>query len=262
MGVSGMLGVNANEPAGMGRLGAPVLLTGFEAFGGDESNPSAAVVRELDGTVILGHPVIGRVLPVSLAKVGPALEEAWAAVGLAFQAPSGAGATGSPVSGPGPTPTGRQIPGLPAAIISLGLAKGRTAVAVERVALNVADFNKPDNDGVTAADASLVAEGPPAYFSTLPCREIVARLRGLGIPAYISNTAGTFICNQVMYLTLDRLARGGVLERVRAGFIHLPADSASVAKSDEPPVASLPLPLLIEATSAAVEVTLESLAIR
>ncbi len=240
------------------RFGAPVLLTGFEAFGGDQGNPSAAVAKELDGTVILGHPVVGRVLPVSMGKLRPALEEALRAAGLDVAAGPAAGHGADHPAGASAGSFAGSTASLPAAIISLGLAKGRAAVAVERVAINAADFAKPDNDNATATDLPLADDGPPAYFSTLPYRAIVGRMRGLGIPAYVSNTAGTFICNQVMYLTLHLLTGTGLGGRVRAGFIHLPADSASVAASDEPPVASLPQAFLTEAVSAAIEVTIES----
>jgi pyroglutamyl-peptidase len=113
--------------------------------------------------------------------------------------------------------------------VHLGLAGGRARIALERVALNVMDFDTPDNTGYRACNEPCVPGGPPAYFSTLPLAAMLEALVTDGVPAYVSNTAGTYLCNQTLYGTLHRLAERG--HPARAGFIHLPLLPAMVAHS-------------------------------
>jgi pyroglutamyl-peptidase len=112
-------------------------------------------------------------------------------------------------------------------VVHLGLAAGRARVAVERVAVNVMDYDTPDNAGYRARGEPCVAGGPAAYFATLPVAAIVAALVAEGIPAHVSNTAGTYLCNQTMYGTLHQLAQRH--HPARAGFVHLPLLPAMVA---------------------------------
>ncbi|MCD0494011.1 pyroglutamyl-peptidase I [Chromobacterium violaceum] len=161
-----------------------VLLTGFEPFGGETVNPSWEAARKLDGETIAGARVHARLLP---CEFGAALDELY-----------------------------RQLDALrPDVAIAVGQAGGRPDIAVERVAINVDDARFPDNAGRQPIDEPVVANGPAAYFSTLPIKAIVAGLRERGLPATVSQSAGTFVCNHVMY---------GLLHRgcPRAGFIHLP----------------------------------------
>jgi pyroglutamyl-peptidase len=166
-----------------------LLLTGFEPFDGDTVNPSGEVAKQLDGRVLGGSVVRSVVLPVqheaARTRVAPLLE----------------------------------APGL-SAVVHLGLAGGRARIALERVAVNVMDYSRPDAHGQVLRDVACVADGPAAYFSTLPLRDMLAALTGEGIPAYISNTAGTFLCNDVAYTTLHELTRRRL--PVLAGFVHLP----------------------------------------
>ena len=106
----------------------------------------------------------------------------------------------------------------PDVVLGLGLAALRTQVAIERVALNVLDFAIPDNDGAFHEGTPIVNDGPAAYFATVPVKAILAAWLQDEIPAYLSNTAGTFICNQQLYLSC-RMARD---HGFSAGFIHLP----------------------------------------
>ena len=152
-----------------------ILVTGFEPFAGDTTNPSQELAKALDGRVFGGRAVRSLVLPVQ--------HEAARDVTL--------GALGTP--------------GL-AAVVHLGLARGRARIALERVAVNVLDYAIPDNQGDVLRDAPCVAGGPAAYFSTLPLREILSELTAGGIPAYVSYTAGTFLCNYTLYATLHALA--------------------------------------------------------
>lgn len=106
----------------------------------------------------------------------------------------------------------------PAVVVGLGLAALRTQVAVERVAVNCLDFALPDNDGVLAEGEEIVPGGPAAYFATIPVRAIAAAWQAEEVPSYLSNTAGTYICNQMLYTAL----RLGAERGFRAGFIHVP----------------------------------------
>jgi pyroglutamyl-peptidase len=117
----------------------------------------------------------------------------------------------------------------PRAIVHLGLAAGRARLALERVAVNVMDFDTPDNAGFRAQGEACVPGGPAAYFATLPLAAILAALLAEGLPAYVSNTAGTYLCNQTLYGTLHLLA--STRRTVPAGFIHLPLSPSMVAAS-------------------------------
>jgi pyroglutamyl-peptidase len=175
-----------------------VLVTGFEAFGGLAANPSLEVAKALDGRAVGDAVVRGAVLPVHHAEAAPLVRR------LLDDSD-------------------------PVAVLHLGLAGGRARIALERVAVNVMDFDTPDNTGYRACNEPCVAGGPPAYFATLPLPEILQMLLADGVPAYVSNTAGTYLCNQTMYGTLHRLAERG--HPARAGFVHLPLLPAMVAAS-------------------------------
>ena len=176
-----------------------LLLTGFEPFDGDSVNPSGEVAKQLDGRVIGDRVVKGLVLPVqheaARAMVAPLLE----------------------------------APGL-AAVVHLGLAGGRARIALERVAVNVMDYSRPDAHGRVLRDRACVDDGPAAYLATLPIRDMLAALAADGIPAYISNTAGTYLCNDVSYTTLHTLAEAA--RAIPAGFVHLPFLPSMVAAHD------------------------------
>jgi pyroglutamyl-peptidase len=117
----------------------------------------------------------------------------------------------------------------PLAVVHLGLAGGRARIALERVAVNVMDFDTPDNAGYRARGEPCVPGAPVAYFATLPLAAILAALLAEGIPAHVSNTAGTYLCNQTLYGTLHLLEQRG--HPARAGLIHLPLLPAMVAAS-------------------------------
>lgn len=167
---------------------APILLTGFEPFGGDTVNPSALVAQALHGQRIGGVPVHALCLP---CVFGEALALLNAAVV-------------------------RQRPQL---VLALGLAAGREGLTLERVAINVDDARIADNAGALPIDEPVVPGGPAAYFSRLPIKAIVAALNEAGMPASVSQTAGTFVCNHVFYGLMHMLRRR---PRTRGGFMHLP----------------------------------------
>jgi len=165
-----------------------VLVTGFEPFGGDGINPSLEALRGLP-TRLGEMEIATAVLPVVFGAALPALREA-----IAVNAPD--------------------------IVLSVGLAGARAALSLERVAINVDDARIPDNDGNQPIDLPVVAGGPAAYFATLPIKAAVAALRDAGIPAAVSNSAGTFLCNHVFYGLMHEAARSG--DVFRAGFLHVP----------------------------------------
>jgi len=116
--------------------------------------------------------------------------------------------------------------------ISLGLAPGLAVIAVERIAANVMDFPIPDNVGVQHGGRAVFENGPAAYMATLPVKAIATDLRASGIPAKVSNSPSTYLCNQMMYTVLHLVAEKGL--KTRAGFIHVPAHPAFVARQNYP----------------------------
>ena len=136
--------------------------------------------------------------------------------------------------------------------ISLGLYPGSPVVAVERTAANVRDFPVPDNADAQPVDEPVFADGPFAYRSTLPVKAMVAAMNERDIPARISNTASTYLCNQIMYTTLH-LAQEKALA-TRAGFVHVPCTPGYVARADYPEheFPSMSLDLMADAVDAAI----------
>ena len=199
-----------------------ILLTGFEPFGGQRLNPSWEVARTLDGAAIGAANVHALQLPC-------AFESCLQVLGDALQ-------------------TLR-----PRVVIALGQAEGRADVSIERVAINVQDARIPDNTGAQPVDTPVVEGAPAAYFSTLPIKRLVQALRTAGLPASVSQTAGTFVCNQVFFGLQHALDGQGV----RSGFIHLPLlpEQAAAWPGATPP--SLSLPLQVAAIRCVLQTLLE-----
>ncbi len=168
-----------------------VLVTGFDAFGGDRINPSWLAAQALHGREIAGHRVVGAQLPTVFGQSAAALHELLA----------------------------RHRPAL---VLCTGQAGGRSALSLERVAINVDDARIPDNARVQPVDVPVVAGGPAAYFSTLPIKAMLAALELQAIDAEVSQSAGTFVCNHVFYALLHALATEPALRGSRGGFLHLP----------------------------------------
>ena len=164
-----------------------ILVTGFEPFGGQSLNPSWQVAHALNGLTLKGAQVVSVQLPCVFAQALLVLQHT-----LAQHRPD--------------------------IVLALGQAEGRCDFSVERVAINVMDARIADNAGAQPIDVPVVAGAPAAYFSTLPIKALVAGLRAGGFPASVSQTAGTFVCNQVFYALQHALAGQGV----HSGFVHLP----------------------------------------
>jgi pyroglutamyl-peptidase len=167
-----------------------VLLTGFEPFGGDSSNPSGDAVRLVAAAWTGPETLVTAVLPVTFDGAAEQLAEL-------IEAHS------------------------PDVVIATGLAGGRAAMSVERIAVNLIDARIPDNDGAQPVDQPSVAGGASAHFTSLPAKAIVRELAARGIPSELSHSAGTFVCNHTFYVATDAAARRAGM---RAGFIHVPWD--------------------------------------
>lgn len=176
------------SPAGtMPSSPATVLLLGFAPFGGETVNPSWEAVRQLHGRRVAGHRIVARRLPV---EFGASLKALRAAV--------------------------REVK--PKLVLCVGQAGGRAAISLERVAINLDDARIPDNAGAQPVDVEIVRHGPAAYFTGLPIKAMFAALRENGIPAEVSQTAGTYVCNHVFYGLMHMLRN----RRIRGGFVHIP----------------------------------------
>ncbi len=195
-----------------------VLVTGFEPFGGEEINASLEAARRLKYENWEDIEVEVRRLPTEFERVMPVLEEAVEQTN-------------------------------PDVVICVGQARGRAGITPERVAINVADARIQDNAGGEPADEIIVDGGPVGYWSTLPVKEIVEELHRAGIPAAVSNAAGTFVCNRAFYGLMHLLAIK--YPETRGGFIHVPVLPEQALDAEAP---SMALDQIVEALKLAIEV--------
>lgn len=165
-----------------------LLVTGFEPFGGETVNPSLEAMKRLPD-LIGGAEVVKQALPTEFGRAGEVLSAA-----LEEHRPD--------------------------AVICVGQAGGRSAITIERVAINLRDASIPDNASAQPVDEPVLPEGETAYFSTLPIKAMVERIKSAGLPAFVSNTAGTYVCNEVLY-TLLHMAETRY-PGLRGCFIHVP----------------------------------------
>ena len=168
-----------------------VLLTGFDAFGGASLNPSWLAVQALDGEEVDGHTLVAAQLPTTFEGAQQALASLLK----------------------------RHEPVL---VVCVGQAGGRSALSMERIAININDARIADNAGQRPIDAPVVAGGPAAFFSTLPIKAMLRALQQAGVAAEVSQTAGTFVCNHVFYGLMHALATQARFKRTRGGFMHVP----------------------------------------
>ena len=195
-----------------------ILITGFEPFGGEIVNPSWEVAKQLDGLIVAGAQLVAVQLPCVFSKSLLALSDALEA----------------------------HHPNM---VLSLGQADGRSDFSIERVAINVCDARIPDNEGAQPIDEPVVPDGPAAYFSSLPIKKMAAALKAQGFPAAISQTAGTFVCNQVFYGLQHALVGKGTM----SGFVHVPLMPLQAAKRAGPSLASMSTETLQAALLCALE---------
>lgn len=195
-----------------------ILVTGFEPFGGETVNPAIETVKRLPDT-IEGAEIVKLEIPTVRYKSLRVIEEAIAAYD-------------------------------PDAVLSIGQAGGRPDITVERVGINVDDYCIPDNEGNQITDEPICPDGPAAYFVTVPVKAMVQRMRERKIPASVSNTAGTFVCNHVIYGVCHLLA--GKYPGKRSGFIHIPYLPQQVVDKKNMP--SMSQDMMVEAIKAAIEV--------
>ena len=204
-------------------MGNRVLLTGFEPFGGESVNPALEAVRILDGRELAGtgFHVVTLQVPTVFGKSLQVLREAVTRV-------------------------------QPSVVVCVGQAGGRSQITPERVAINVDDGRIPDNEGQQPLDTAIVATGPAAYFSGLPIKRIVAALREAGIPAAVSNSAGTYVCNHLFYGLMHLI--NTEYPQVRGGFVHIPFLPQQVVDRNEP---SLSLDLIVRGLELALQVAVQ-----
>ena len=193
-----------------------ILLTGFMPFGGERTNPSWEIVKALPKN-IAGHRVEALRVPTEFGK----------AIDVTIKVINA-----------------HQ----PEIVLCFGQAGGRSRMSVERVAINVDDAHIADNAGTQLIDAAVRVDGPAAYFCTVPIKAMVAAMMKAGVPAEISNTAGTFVCNHLIYGVLDYIAQCRLA--TPAGFIHVPYLESQVL--DKADTAAMSLALMIKGAEAAV----------
>ncbi len=182
-----------------------VLITGFDPFGGEKINPAWEAVRALPDNID-GIEVVKLQIPTVFKKSAKKLFENIDSV-------------------------------KPDVVICVGQAGGRYEFSVERVAINVDDGRIPDNDGYQPVDSPVFEDGENAYFSTLPIKAIVEEVKKAGIPAAVSNTAGTYVCNHIMYSLLYYLNKNNL--NIKGGFIHVPFIPEQVVEKKNTPYMEL-----------------------
>ena len=189
-----------------------ILLTGFEPFGTATSNPSGEIVKQISG-----ENIVTAILPVAYAQSAERL------LSLIEQHN-------------------------PDVVICLGQAEGRTQITPEKVAINLDDARLADNEGVLRNDVKILEDGPDAYFSTLPVKDMVEAVKTQGIPAAVSLSAGAFLCNHVFYVAQNKFAGSNV----RSGFVHVPLMDSQAPEF--PGLPTMPLDQMVIAVRAMLEV--------
>ncbi len=196
-----------------------ILITGFEPFGGEAINPSLEAVKQLHGRQLKGGVVVSCQVPVVR----------FAAIDAVISA----------------IETHK-----PDYVMTIGQAAGRAGITPERVAINVDDFRIPDNGNIQVIDEPIATDGPAAYFSTLPIKAMTLAMRERGIPAQVSNSAGTFVCNHLFY-GIQHYLRDTAIGH---GFIHIPLLPEQALDGEQP---SLSLEMIIEGLAICAQATLD-----
>jgi pyroglutamyl-peptidase len=201
-----------------------VLLLGFEPFNGDDVNPSQQIVEALTGEIVAEHRIAGFTLPTEFARVAAMTSDLIAEHRASL-------------------------------VLAVGQAGGRDGISIERVAINVIDARVADNAGNRPIDVPVIDGAPNAYFSTLPIKAMLRALQNANISAAISNTAGTFVCNQVFYALAHLVATRH--PHMRSGFVHVPFLPEQARRHGGAP--SMELQTMIDATRICLDVALTTL---
>ena len=200
-----------------------ILVTGFDPFGGESINPAYEAVKLLPST-IAGAEIIKLEIPTVFTRSVKVVEEAIEKYN-------------------------------PDIILNVGQAGGRTCMSVEKVAINLAEARIPDNDGEQPFDQKLREDGETAYFSTLPVKAMVENMKAHRILANISYTAGTYVCNSIMYHVLYLLQNK--FPGKRGGFIHVPYENSQVLNKNVG-MPFMPLTMIAEGLKYAIEAAVEN----
>ena len=194
-----------------------ILVTGFDPFGGEKVNPALEAVKSLPSE-IHGAEIHWVEIPTVFYKAADVLETAIVRV-------------------------------QPDVVLCIGQAGGRASLTPERVAINQDDARIPDNQGNQPIDTPIRLDGQAAYFSTLPIKAMVQAIKEEGLPATVSNTAGTFVCNHLMYQALYLADKK--FPHMRAGFMHIPYMTEQVI--NKPNTASMNLTDIVRGIEAAID---------
>ncbi|MGQ4894544.1 MAG: pyroglutamyl-peptidase I [Candidatus Njordarchaeia archaeon] len=198
-----------------------IVITGFEPFGKYKINPAWELASRIDGLQIQKHQIRAIKMPVSFKKIIKMVPE----IILKYK---------------------------PTIFLGLGLAAGRIGLTIERVAINIMDSREPDNDGYQPIDEAIISDAPAAYFSNMPIKKIIKKLRLEGIPIAVSNSAGTHACNTLMFVALHTIKKKGI--DAYAGFIHLPLLPEQDIKAKTP---TMSLDIMIKGIKQALDVAIK-----
>lgn len=197
-----------------------ILFTGFEPFGGETVNPALEAVKKLQRYPLTGAKIVTCSVPVVYRKSIEAVIKA-----IETHKPD--------------------------YVITVGQAAGRAGITPERVAINMDDYRIPDNEGNQIVDEPVATDGPAAYFSTLPIKAMVKALHDKGIPAQISDTAGTYICNHLFYGVQHFLRNSDTGH----GFVHIPLLPCQAKDGKQP---TLSLTLIVEGLATAAQAIVDN----
>lgn len=195
-----------------------ILVTGFDPFGGEKVNPAFEVIKKLKDNIEEAEIVKLQVPTAFYSSVNKTVEKI------------------------------EEIK--PDAVLMIGQAGGRFDVTVERIAINLDDARIPDNEGNQPIDKLVDEEGLTAYFATLPIKAIVNKIKEKNIPSSVSNSAGTYVCNHLMYGVLNHIYKNKL--NIKAGFIHIPFLLEQVL--NKPNVPAMTLDCMVTAIESAIEV--------
>ena len=197
-----------------------ILITGFEPFGGESVNPALEAVKKLQKCSLIGAEIVTCSVPVvHLNSINTVIE--------AIKTHQ------------------------PDYVITVGQAGGRAGITPERIAINVDDYRIPDNEGNQVIDEAVTKDGPAAYFSTLPIKAMVKAMQDKGIPAQVSNSAGTYVCNHLFYGVQHFLKD----TNIGHGFVHIPLLPSQSTGGDKP---TLSLELIVEGLAAAAQAIIDN----